>query len=42
LETFEKLVEGNFRDALIQNIIDFEQIVDDNSKSLSLAPREGF
>jgi hypothetical protein len=42
LNTSQKIIEGSFGDTLIQNILDLEQIVDDYSKSLSLAPREGF
>ncbi len=42
LNTSEKIIEGSFGNTLIQNILDLEQIVDDNSKSLSLAPGEGF
>ncbi len=42
LNTSEKIIEGMFGDTLIQNISDLEKIVDNNSKSLSLVPREGF
>jgi hypothetical protein len=42
LNTFEEIIEDNFRDTLVQNILGPQQIVDNNSKSLILALGKGF
>jgi hypothetical protein len=35
-------LEENYENTFLQNIMDLKQIVDDNSKLLPIAPREGF
>jgi hypothetical protein len=42
LDTFEEVIKENYSDTLIQDILKLEQIVDNNCKSLTIAPREGF
>lgn len=42
LVTFEEVIKENYNDTLIQDIWKLEQIVDNNCKSLTIAPSEGF
>jgi hypothetical protein len=42
LDAFEEIIEKNYGEKLIQDILNHEQIIDDNCKSLVIAPREGF
>jgi hypothetical protein len=42
LNKFKKYIEKNFGETLVQNILNLEQIIDDDSKNLTIAPREGF
>jgi hypothetical protein len=39
---FEEIVEENYGDTMVQNILDLEQIIDDKSKSITIVPRESF
>ncbi len=42
LDTFEEVIKESYNDKLIQNILELKQIVDNNYKSLTIAPSEGF
>ncbi len=42
LNTFEEICDEDCIDTLVQNILNVEQVVDDNDKSIIIAPREGF
>ncbi len=42
LDKFEKMLKENNANILIHNLLDVEQIVDSNNKSLTIAPSEGF
>jgi hypothetical protein len=42
LDMFEELVEENYGDTMVQNILDLEQIIDRKSKSIIIVPRESF
>ncbi len=39
---FKIYIEENFGETLVQNILNLEQIIDDDSKTLTIAPREDF
>jgi hypothetical protein len=42
LDNLNKHIEENFKETLVQNILNLEQIIDDDSKTLIIVPREGF
>jgi hypothetical protein len=42
LDTFKEICDEDCIDTLMQNILNVEQVVDDNDKSITIAPREGF
>jgi hypothetical protein len=38
----EKIIEENYGNTLVKNILNPKQIIDDNTKSLTIAPKKGF
>jgi len=40
LDIFEEIVEENYGNKMVQNIIDLVEITNDESKSITIVPRE--
>jgi hypothetical protein len=38
----EEVIEENCRDKLVENILNLEHMIDDDTRSLAIAPREVF
>ncbi len=42
LNTFEGLVDEDWTNKLVQNILNLEHVINNNDKSMTIVPREGF
>ncbi len=42
LNTFEEVVDEDWTNTLVQNILNLEHVINNNDKSITIIPREGF